>query len=165
MLDSIRRATALVLVSLGVGACGSATGGAAPSVESTWLGTWTLASVNGQALPADITAQGSSKRIVRRTLMLSSNGNGSWSDSTLSASTCPSPSTPTALCNDSGKGQFAWSASGGKGDGTGAGATLIVLPNLETVVGYFVAAKTFVLQADGTLLKTDEGATEVYRRQ
>lgn len=139
-------------------ACGAAADGTGPSAQDpSWAGTWTLISVNGTSVPADATIAGYSERVVSRTLSLQLVGTGIWKDSTLSALLCvPASANKTTECNGSGFAQVTWTVSG---------STLTMLANPAQVTGYVVPVKKFVKQADGTLLKTDDDQTEVYRRQ
>lgn len=132
------------------GACGAAT---EPTTDA-WTGTWKLVSVNGAALPVDITVQGYPERVVSRTLTVFSSS-GIWSDSTLAGIAC-SPPTKATLCSLSGGASFAWVA---------ISDTLTFARKPDLWSGNVAALKTFVKQSDGTLLKSDDGQAEVYRRQ
>jgi hypothetical protein len=118
-----------------------------------WLGTWTLISVNGAAVPTDIVVDGYPSRVTSRKLTLLSDGVGVWEDS--SAALCPR-ATPSSgqLCTVSGSALVQWMTGGD---------TLSV--RATAISGYVAPYKTFVRQADGSLLKTDDALREVYHRQ
>ena len=145
----------LFLVALGVAfGCGGAT---TEHVDDPWTGTWSIVSVNGVAVPADVSGLGYSERVVSRTLDILPGGTGNWKDSTLSALLCSSPTADrTTLCNASGSATVTWFASRD---------SLIVLKNQSTSVGYVVSFKTFAKQPDGTLIRNADSQTEVYRRR
>ena len=120
---------------------------------SDWTGTWNLISVNGVSIfPANVTVLGFANRIFSRTLTVKGDGTATWSDSTLSALVCIGQPAGT-LCNGSGQGTLAWVATG---------------TSLKTVritaSGRLVTVKTFVKQPDGSLLKTDDSETEIYKK-
>jgi hypothetical protein len=145
----------LFLAALGVVfGCGGAT---TERVDDPWTGTWSVVSVNGVAVPTDVSGLGYSERVVSRTLDLLPGGTGIWKDSTLSALLCSSPTADqTTLCNASGSATVTWSASGD---------TLIVLRNQSTTVGYVISFKKFGKQLDGTLIRNADGQAEIYRRR
>jgi hypothetical protein len=58
------------------------------------------------------------------------------------------------MCNASGHSAFSWFAN----------ADTLTFFRSGLTSGYVVAVKTFVKQADGSLLKTDDSQVEVYRR-
>jgi len=120
-----------------------------------WVGTWHLVSVDSVATPANVTLNGYKSLVVLRTLDVWSRGTGIWTDSTLSASACDLHPPPSGMCNASGSSLFSWTA---------VGDTLSFVRTLGTSIGPVANWKTFVKQADGTLLKTDDNQTEVYRR-
>lgn len=129
-------------------ACKDSTAPASP-----WaLGTWTLATVNGAALPASITVAGFKTKVVARQIVFATIDSAAWSDSTLSASICDGLPT-CSLANVSNAGAFHWTERGDT-----------VVARLYLASGSPASMKTFVRQADGSLLKTDDGQTEVYRR-
>lgn len=159
------RSVRIAVVALLSGACiscGSAGDATGPGpASSPWVGIWTLVSVNAVTVPANVTILGYSARVVSRTLSIQSSGTGIWQDSTLNALLCiPPNANKTTMCNASGGATVTWTTTG-----TFAGSSLTVISNPATTVGYVVTVKTFVLQADGSLLKTDDAQTEVYRRQ
>jgi hypothetical protein len=143
------------VVALGVAlGCGGAT---TERVDDPWTGTWSVVSVNGLAVPADVSGLGYSERVVSRTLDLLPGGTGTWKDSTLSALLCSSPTADTTtLCNASGSATVTWLA---------LGDTLIVLRNQSTTVGYVVSSKKFLRQLDGTLIRNADSKTESYLRR
>ena len=143
------------LIALGVAlGCG---GAATEHVDDPWTGTWSVVSVNGEAVPADVSGLGYSERVVSRTLDLLPGGTGTWKDSTLSALLCSSSTADsTTLCNASGSATVTWSA---------LGDSLIVLRNQSTTVGYVVSFKKFFKQLDGTLIRSADSQIEIYRRR
>ena len=145
----------LVLVALGVSlGCGGAT---TERVDDPWAATWSVVSVNGVAVPADVSGLGYSERVVSRTLDLLPGGTGTWKDSTLSALLCSPPTADgTTLCNASGSATVTWLA---------LGDSLVVLRNQSTTVGYVVSSKKFFKQPDGTLIRNADSQTEIYRRR
>ena len=146
----MRHATALVLVALVV-TCKNSTKPPEP-----WVGIWHLESVDSVATPADVTINGYASRVVLRTLDVWSGGVGIWTDSMLSASVCGLHAPPGSMCNASGSSLFSW---------TTLGDTLKFVRTAGTSIGYVANFKTFVRQTDGSLLKTDDNQTEVYRRR
>jgi hypothetical protein len=150
MEGPVKRATVIVLVALAL-SCKDST---SPKPLDPWVGTWQLVSVDSVAVPANVKILGVATLVVKRTLDVWSGGQGIWRDSTLSASTCGDRS-PIPMCDDGGIAGFTW---------TTLGDTLTFRSLFATTVGYVVAVKTFVKQADSTLLKTDDNQTEVYRR-
>lgn len=145
----MKHATALVFAVLAL----SCTDSTKP--QDPWVGKWQLVSVDSVALPANVTINGFASLVVFRTLDVWSGGTGIWTDSTLSASTCPLRKPPSGMCNASGSSLFSW---------TVVGDTLTFVRTPGTVIGYVANGKTFVKQADGALLKTDDYQTELYRR-
>lgn len=151
--SSIIRCSFVIALGAALG-CGGAT---TERVADPWTGTWSIVSVNGEAVPADVSGLGYSERVVSRTLDLSPGGTGTWKDSTLSALLCSPPTADTTtLCNASGSATVTWSA---------LGDTLIVLRNQSTTVGYVVSFKKFSKQPDGVLTRNADSQTEVYRRR
>jgi hypothetical protein len=146
----VKHPSVLVLVALAL-SCKDTT---QPKPLDPWVGTWKLVSVDSVAVPANVTVLGSATLVVQRTLDVWSGGQGIWRDSTLSASTCGVRS-PLPMCDASGMSGFTW---------TVLGDTLSFRSLFTTTVGNVVAVKTFVKQADSTLLKTDDNQYEVYRR-
>ena len=146
----MKHATALVLVALVV-TCKDST-----KPPDPWVGTWHLVSVDSVATPADDTILGYPSRVVLRTLDVWSGGVGIWTDSTLSASVCGLRPPPSGMCNASGSSLFSW---------TTVGDTLKFVRTAGTSIGSVANLKTFVKQTDGSLLKTDDNQTEVYRRR
>jgi hypothetical protein len=138
---------------LALAACGSSSSSPTAPAADPWVGTWTLVSVNGVPVPADVTVLGYSTRVVSRTLTLTATV-AIWKDSSLSALLCPG-SNKVTMCNASGAALMTWTATDSK---------LVAAVNPSTVSGYVVALKTFQKQSDGTLLKTDDSQTEIYRR-
>ena len=121
--------------------------------DDPWVGSWYAVSINGSAVPADVTVLGYSERVISRRLDLSRGVSGSWTDSTLSALLCvPASADRTTLCNASGRATLTWGAIGDE---------LIVTSSAP--VGYVMPVKTFTMQRDGTLLRSYNGETEVYR--
>jgi hypothetical protein len=150
-------ATAITGTLTGAGFTGDAVtltkAGVAVAGSSDWSGTWSLVSINGVApVPANTTILGYQARVVSRTLILNADGTGTWADSTLTNLVCAPGTNPFTLCNQSGSGTVAWTASVG------------ILKTVR-INGHLVAVKTFAKQPDGTLLKTDDSQTEIYRRQ
>jgi hypothetical protein len=145
----------LFLVALGVAlGCGGAT---TEHVDDPWAGTWSVVSVNGVAVPTDVSGLGYAERVVSRTLDLLPGGTGIWKDSTLSALLCSSPTADgMTLCNASGSATVTWLASGD---------SLVVLRNQSTTVGYVVSFKTFVKQPNGVLIRNADSQTELYQRR
>jgi hypothetical protein len=147
------RRIGVLLIAVIVAACSASdvTGPVNP-----WLGTWTLESVNGVAVPASTLILGYQERVVSRVLEIRATGLSHWRDSTLSALVCfqgqPGPGQP--MCNASGSAVVDWD---------GADSALTVTAH-DPVLGYVVRLKHFVLQADGTLLKTDDSQVERYRK-
>lgn len=121
------------------------------------VGTWDLTTVNNVAVPADISILGYPARVVHRTIDVWENGTAIWSDSSLNALTCIPPSKTGPMCNASGGASGTWSATGI--------VSFVFARNAATTAGYVVSPKTFVLQADGTLLKTDDSQSESYKRR
>ena len=126
----------------------------ATAPEPSWaIGTWALTSVDNTALPADIFVSGYKTKVVARRLVVATVDSAAWSDSTLSASICDG--LPTCkLANITNAGAFHW---------TTHGDTLVA--RLYLASGSPAPVKTFVRQPDGSLLKSDEGQVEVYRKQ
>jgi hypothetical protein len=145
----MKRAAAVVMVALAL-SCKDSTKPLDP-----WAGTWHLVSVDSVAVPADVTINGYETLVVQRTLDVGSKGTGVWTDSTLSASMCGLHPPPSGLCDASGLAEFSWTA---------VADTLTFVRLTGMYIGYVAAVKTFVKQADGSLLKTDDNQTEVYRR-
>jgi hypothetical protein len=136
----------------GAAACG---GDSTAPPPDAWVGTWTLTRVNGSLLPADITIYGYPAHVFSRTLVIDSSGSGSWRDSTLSGSFCV-PQSTTTLCNGSGFALLDWAV---RDDG------LTAELRAGSVEGIVISPERFVRQADGTLLKTEDGQVEVYQRR
>lgn len=139
-------------------ACGDATQTTGPAQKPTidpWSGDWELSSVNGLTLPASTMILGFHETVYSRSLNVISGGTGTWSDSTMSELLCGPSGKPGQLCNASGHTAFTWST---------VGDTLYFFRDETLTSGYVVTAKTFVKQANGTLLKTDDSQTEVYAR-
>jgi hypothetical protein len=121
-----------------------------------WLGTWTLFSVNGIAgAPINVLVLGYANRIVSRSITVKADGTATWSDSTLSSQPCTGQPAGT-LCDAGGRGTVAWVATNG--------LTLKAV-RVVAATGRIATVKTFVKQPDGSLLKTDDGETEVYKKQ
>ena len=121
--------------------------------QAAWVGSYTLVSDQGQPPGATISVLGYPTQVFWRSFGLIADGRGVWGDSTMSALNCPAGTV--AMCSKSGTASVAWVAN----DAT----TLVLVSSVSN--GYVVARKVFVRQADGTLLKTDDGQIEVYRRQ
>jgi hypothetical protein len=147
----MRRILVLGFVALALGCKDSS----AP--QDPWVGTWQLAFVNGDTVPASLTVNGFATNVVHRTLEVYAGGQGTWSDSLLTMGpNCDRPfSMPhDQLCNASGMALVVWTA---------AGDTLTVTRVFGSTYGYVIPVKKFVRHAI-FLLKTDEGMTEVYQR-
>lgn len=128
-------------------------GTAAPGAAQ-WAGTYALVTLDGLPLPASRSFQGYPEKITNRTLVLAADGTGTWQDSSSSALHCVPASKTGPQCDASGRATVAWLATDN---------SLRVVRSVTT--GYVVASKLFVKQPDGSLLKTDDSATEVYRKQ
>jgi len=125
------------------------------SASHPWAGVWTLQSVDGLTLPAPTTSGGYAGRVVSRSLDVWIDGNGLWEDSSLSQLLCIPPTTTGPMCNASGRSTFLWNVV----------ADTLFFTRVEALTsGYVVASKTFVMQPDSSLRKTDDSRTEVYRR-
>jgi hypothetical protein len=149
MFAQLVKASLLGTLAVMLAGCHDAT---AP-IPSWAIGTWTLTTVDNVALPASIVVNGYQTKVVARRMVVTAIDSAAWSDSTFSASICDGLPTCT-LANVSNVGPFRWKT---RGD------TLFVTHYFAS--DYPSPAKTFVRRADGTLLKTDDGQVEVYRRQ
>jgi hypothetical protein len=146
------RTVVSLLAFAAVAACGSDT--TAPA-SSQFVGTWSLVSVNGVRVPADISVDGNATRVTGRHMTISAGAVGAWHDTTDSQLACPlGIPSQVKVCPASGDAVLSWFANGD---------TLTVHASLVND-GYVVRWKTFVRQADGSLLKTDDSQTEVYLR-
>lgn len=123
---------------------------------SPWLGTWSLVSVNGLALPANFSQSGFATRVVSRSVTFVAGKNGTWADSSTSQLNCSPPTFTGAQCNAGGKANITWSP--------GSTNSLTMTPVSGTVTGT-VSSKIFFRQADGTLTSNQGTQTEIYRKQ
>src|SRR6185312_13951070 len=128
-------------------------------VAPVWAGTWQLVSDNGVAVgaghPATTNVLGFAETVYGRTVTLAGDGTGTWADSTTSSLFCAPGSPPAQQCQGGGRATVAWVVNG---------TTLTLAVNL-TSAGRVDHQKTFTLQGDGSLLKTDDSEIEVYKRQ
>ncbi len=147
----MKRAIVLAVVALALGCKDS-------GPQDPWVGTWNLVSVDSLAVPATDSINGYEWIITSRRLDLYTGGRGIWMDSSMTrAIGCDLGfgAPPEKKCNASGMAMVAWEA---------VGDTLTVTRLFGQTTGYVIPVKTFYKQLDGSLLKTDEGAREVYRR-
>lgn len=139
----------LMLACMLAAACG---GDSVTGPNASFVGHWDLISVNGQTLPATVAFSGFTDVVYAREIALFGNGtSGFVTDSAATTLECVSP-TP---CVGSGSQLVSsW---------TVAGDELTVF--VASPIGGFSNILTLTRQSDGTLLETDQGETDVYRKE
>jgi hypothetical protein len=135
-------------------ACGRDSTAPPPPIDDAWAGSWMLVSVNGSALPFDFEVSGYPARITSRALVLLSGGSGVWSDSSEALCAGATPSSKR-LCEAGGSAVISWAPT----------ADTVVVSATPASTGTVSAIKRFVAQKDGSILRTDGGETEIYRKR
>lgn len=120
-----------------------------------WIGQYRIVTVDGRSVPArDFVSQlGYATSVISRALSINADGTGTWADSTTSSLFCTPVTRTGPQCSAGGTANVAWSASG---------SAMTVVRSTNT--GFVLSAMSFTKQADGSLLKNDNSATEVYRK-
>jgi hypothetical protein len=153
---------------LALAGCHDSSNVTAPVVDpgALFIGTWALASVNGVTVPAHTAVSSDSVLVYGRTLVIERQSNGiddteglaAWNDST-AWKTC-GPSLPSATCDASGTAtDLLWNVSANSDT-----ITVSRDPGFSLITGDVAASRVLVLQPDGTLVESNAGESDVYKK-
>jgi hypothetical protein len=162
------RIIAFAGVALALVACHNSSDATGPVDDPavSFIGTWDLASVNGVAVPAHTTVSSDSVFVYGRTLVIERQSNGiddteglaAWNDST-SWKAC-GPTLPSPICGASGAAtDLLWTVNVNSDT-----ITVVRDPGFSLVTGNVLDSRMLVLQSDGTLVESDEGESDVYKK-
>ncbi len=133
---------------------------------ASFIGTWDLASVNGVAVPAHTMVSTDSVFVYARTLVIERQSNGIDDTEGLAASNDSTiwkacgPGLPSMVCDASGSAtDLLWTVNAGSDT-----ITVVRDPGFSLVSGNVAESRALVLQSDGTLVETDEGESDVYKK-